>query len=104
MKAYDIVITGPAEQDLREITDDIVKKHKETTFTQKAIDKIGDAINNLDKIPFSHSLVSDEKLVTTGIRKIIIDRYVVFFIASEKDKTVSVVRILNLRRQWANLL
>ena len=104
MKGYDIIITEPAEQDLREITDDIVKEHKETLFTQKTINNIADVIYNLDAIPFSNALVSDEKLVTTGIRKLMIGRYIVFYIASEKDKTVSVVRILNFRRNWDNLL
>lgn len=104
MKAYDIIITGPGEQDLREITDDIVKKREEKLFALKEINKIGDAIYNLDNIPFSNSLVSDERLVTTGIRKIIIDKYIIFYIASEKDKTVSIIRILSLRRNWADLL
>lgn len=102
MKDYDIIISAPADQDLREISGDIVKKHPEKW--QKEINNIGATIHNLDKIPFSNALVSDERLVTAGIRKVLIDKYIVFYIASEKDKTVSVIRILNLRRNWANLL
>ena len=104
MKGYDIIITGPAEQDLYEIKGDMVGRHQKREFTEKAISAIGDIIDNLATTPFNNALVSDEKLVTTGIRKVIIDNYIVFYIASEKDKTVSVVRILNSRRYWANLL
>lgn len=102
MKAYDISITAPAEQDLREIAEYSVKKNKEKPL--KKVNSIGDAIYNLDKVPFSNSLVSDERLVTAGIRKVILDNHIIFYIASEKDKTVSVIRILNLCRNWAQLL
>ncbi len=104
MKGYDIIITGPAEQDLCEITDEMVGRHQKIAFTEKAISAIGDIIDKLATTPFNNALVSDEKLVTTGIRKVIIDNYIIFYIASEKDKTVSVVRILNFRRNWDNLL
>jgi len=104
VKDYDIIITGAAEQDLIEITNYIIKKHGETPFARKVINKIGDAISNLEKLPFNHALVNDEKLVTTGIRKVMIDNYIVFYIASEKDKTVSIVRVLNIRRNWDDLL
>ena len=104
MKGYDIIVTGPAEQDLREITDDMVGKNDEMPCIEKAISAIGDIIGNLANTPFNNALVSDEKLVTTGIRKMMIDNYIIFYIASEKDKTVSVVRILNFRRYWTNLL
>jgi len=104
VKGYDIIITGPAEEDLCEIKGDMVREHQERSYTERAIIAIGDIIGNLAKNPFDHALVSDEKLVTTGIRKVMIDNYIVFYIASEKDKTVSVVRILNFRRNWDNLL
>jgi plasmid stabilization system protein ParE len=102
VKDYDIIITVPAEQDLREIIGDIVRKHQETPLQE--INNIRDKIYALDTTPFSNTLVSDERLVTTGIRKIIIDEYIIFYIASEKDKTVSVIRVLRLHRQWENLL
>ena len=104
MNGYDVIITGPAEEDLSVITNDMVRKHEEMPCIEKVIRAIGDIIGNLAKNPFNHALVSDEKLVTTGIRKVMIDNYIVFYIASEKDKTVSVIRILNFRRYWDKLL
>lgn len=100
---YNVVLTEPAEQDLGEITGDIFKKHGKS-FNQKLINRINDIINSLQKIPFNNMLVSDERLVTTGIRTVTIDNYLIFYIASEKDKTVSIVRILSFRRNWAHLL
>lgn len=104
MKEYSVFITAPGEQDLHEITQDIVNKYKGTPLAGKTVKKLGDTISGLDKSPFRNVLVNDEKLVTAGVRKIIMDNYIVLYIASEKDKTVSVVRILNLRRNWADLL
>jgi toxin ParE1/3/4 len=104
VKGYDVIITGPAEEDLSGITCDIARKHLETPLAEKVISALGNIIGNLAETPFNHALVSDEKLVTTGIRRVMIHNYVVFYIASEKDKTVSVVRILNFHRYWENLL
>ena len=104
MNDYDVVITEVAQQDLREIIGAILKVFKNVLLAQKSITKIGLAISNLEKAPFGNYLVNDERLVTMGIRKLMIDKYIVFFIASEKDKSVSVVRIIHDQRYWVGLI
>ncbi|MEA4923705.1 MAG: type II toxin-antitoxin system RelE/ParE family toxin [Syntrophomonadaceae bacterium] len=101
---YDIVLTEPAHKDLIEITGDILKKHGQTSLAQKLVNQIADTIDDLEKTPFRHALVSDEKLVTNGVRTVMLDNQIVFYIASEQDKTVSIVRILDFRRNWDTLL
>ncbi len=68
MKSFDIVITQPAEEDLQDIADYIAKELKEPSLAEKFIEKIGNAILDLEKIPLRNALVSDEKLATQGFR------------------------------------
>ncbi len=104
MKRYDIVITQPAEEDLQEIADYISKELMEPKLARKLIARIGEAITCLEEMPFRHALVSDEKLAAQGFRKLIIDNYIVFYIVSEKEHIITVVRILYGRRDWVNLI
>jgi plasmid stabilization system protein ParE len=101
---YNIVLTEPAEQDLIEITGDIFKKHGKSSLAQKLMNQFAITIDDLEQTPFNHALVSDEKLVTNGVRTIMMDQHIVFYIASEKDKTVSIVRVLDFRRNWDTML
>ncbi|MFA7076947.1 MAG: type II toxin-antitoxin system RelE/ParE family toxin [Syntrophomonas sp.] len=106
MKEYDVIITEAAQQDLREIMETIIKVVKEASASQvqNLINQMELAILSLEKAPFGNSLVSDERLVTMGIRKMMIDKYIVLYIASEKDKSAAVVRILHDQRHWNDLI
>lgn len=104
MKAYHLAITEPAEADLKEITDYIAKELLEPSTAQHLITKISEAIFELEQMPKRYALVDDERLANQGIRKLVVDNYIVFYIVSEKNQSVSVIRILYGRRDWHNLL
>jgi len=104
MSRYSVEITEPAENDLCEIGYYIAKELLEPNIAQKVVDKIGNAIIKLEELPLRNALVADERLALQGIRKIMIDNYIVFYIVTEKHKKVTIVRILYGRRDWINLL
>lgn len=104
MSKFKILITEPAGKDLRELMELFIKVRKDKVLTQHLLADLEKAQTDLALRPFGYALVNDEKLVTAGIRKLWIDNYIVFFIASEKDKTVSLLRILLAQRDWADLL
>jgi toxin ParE1/3/4 len=104
MDRYSIDITEPAETDLIEIGNYIASELLEPSIAQKVVGKIGEAILALEELPFRNALVVDEKLAFQGIRKIIVENYIVFYIVTEGSKTVTVVRILYSKRDWINLL
>jgi toxin ParE1/3/4 len=104
MDRYSIEITEPAEIDLSEIGFYIAKELLEPSIAQKVVDQIGEAILKLEEFPFRNALVADEKLATQGIRKIIVENYLVFYIVAEESKRVTIVRILYGRRDWLNML
>lgn len=104
MNNYHIDITEPAENDLREIGHYISRELLEPVIANKVVEKIGDAILTLEELPLRNSLVTDEKLSKRGIRKLLIDNYIVFYVVSEQLRTVIIIRILYSRRDWLNLI
>jgi addiction module RelE/StbE family toxin len=104
MKNYKILMTQPARDDLKGIATYIVNKLSEPSIAKKLVGKIKEAVMSLSVMPTRHSLVADEKLAIQGIRKIMVDNYIVFYVVFDKDSTVTVLRILYGRRDWHNLL
>ncbi|SPF46518.1 Addiction module toxin, RelE/StbE family (fragment) [Candidatus Desulfosporosinus infrequens] len=68
------------------------------------MDKISDEALSLEEMPQRNALVADERLSTAGIRKLLVDNYIIFYVISEKEKTVMIIRILYGRRDWLTLL
>jgi toxin ParE1/3/4 len=104
MSAYDIQITEPAEKDLYEIGVYISKELLDPGTAKKVISRIAKVINSLEDMPLRNALVEDERLAYKGIRKIMVDNYIIFYIVTEESKTVTIIRILYGRRDWMNLL
>lgn len=104
MSSYDIDITKPAEKDLHEIGRYISEELLKPDKAVKVVDKIADEIFKLEEMPFRNAIVDDDKLASQGIRKFIIDNYIVFYVVNEEKKRVTVVRILYNRRDWINIL
>ncbi|MCF6094364.1 type II toxin-antitoxin system RelE/ParE family toxin [Microaerobacter geothermalis] len=104
MSAYIIQITEPAEKDLFEIGSYISKELLEPETAKKVISKIAKGIYSLEELPLRNALVTDERLAQKGIRKIMVDNYIVFYIVNEESKTVTIIRILYGRRDWLNIL
>lgn len=104
MKGFKVLMSQPAADDLKNIAAYIANELREPAIAKKLVDKIKEVVMSLSEMPARHSLVADEKLANQGIRKIMVDNYIVFYIVSKKYETVTVVRILYSRRDWSSLL
>jgi len=104
MKSFNIVITSPAEDDLQGIADYISNELRDFSAARNVLSKIGIAVFDLELLPTRNALVKDERLALIGIRMLVVASYIVFYIVSEKNETVTIVRILYSRRDWLNLL
>jgi plasmid stabilization system protein ParE len=104
MKYYNVLITEPAEADLRGIAEYIALGLKEPLTAQNLIVKIGEAILELEKMPFRYPLVNNERLASQGIRMLLVDNYIVFYIVSERNDSVTIIRILYGKREWSKIL
>jgi len=91
--------------DLSEIRRYIATVLLESAAAKNVVDKISEAILSLDELPLRHALFADVRLASSGIRKIMIDNYIVFYLVNEEQKIVTIVRILyGSRRDWINLI
>ncbi|TCL74161.1 addiction module RelE/StbE family toxin [Hydrogenispora ethanolica] len=104
MKSYRIFMTQPAVNDLRGISDYIANDLREPSLAKKLVGKIKEAVLSLGELPARHALTADENLAAQGIRWLTVDHYLIFYVVSEKKKTVTVIRILYAKRDWINLL
>lgn len=104
MSMYDIQITEPAEKDFYEIGAYISKELLEPETAKKVISTIAKGINSLEGMPLRNAIVADDRLAYKGIRKIMVDNYIIFYIVTEEINVVTIVRILYSRRDWMNLL
>ncbi len=104
MKQYKVLMTEPAVDDLQEIVQYISDELFEPVIAKKLVGKIKEAVMSLDKLPTRHALVADERLAMQEIRKLIVENYIAFYMISEKDETVTIIRILYSRRDWEHLL
>ncbi len=104
MSSYTIEITEPAEQDLHEIGRYIAIELVEPAVAKRVIEKLAEAILKLEELPLRNALVADEALALQGMRKMLVDNYIIFYVVSEEQRKVTVVRILYSRRDWINLI
>ncbi len=104
MKIYTVVISEIAETDLREIVQYIAFERLEPFNASQLLSRIQEAILELEKMPYRFALVRDERLAFRGIRMLSVDNHIVFYIVSEMNDSVTIVRILYGRREWRQLL
>lgn len=104
MDNYQVIMTRVAVVDLKEISSYIAADLKEPQIAKKLVEKIEESVMSLALFPLRHNLVSDEHLAVRGFRSIMVDSYLIFYMVSEKDITVIVVRILYGKRNWRHLL
>lgn len=97
-------MTHTATEDLKRIAATIANELQELSTAKKLVRNIKEAVLSLEQMPTRYSLLRDANLAIQGIRKLIIDHYIVFYIVSEKVSSVTIIRILDCRRDWANLL
>lgn len=94
----------PAVIDLKQIARYVSKELREPLIAQKLVGRIKETVMSLSNLPTRHALVEDKRLAILGIRKLTVDNYIIFYIVSENDSTVTIVRVLYGRRNWLNLL
>ncbi len=104
MISYQVEITNPAETDLQGIVAYIAKELREPITVKRMVATIGEAILDLEQLPLRNALVGDDRLANKGMRLLIVDSYIVFYVVHEKDLKVIIVRILYGKREWTNIL
>jgi plasmid stabilization system protein ParE len=102
--SYDIHITSTAERDLIRAADHIEFNLKNPKAADDLLDEAEKQINSLSDFPEKFRLVDDPVLASWGIRFVIVKGYLAFYIISEGDNRVIVVRFLFQKSNWNAIL
>ena len=102
--SYDIHITRKAEADINEAADTIEFTLFNPTAADDLIDEAERKINALSPFPEMHPVVDDPVLKSWGIRFTVVDHYLAFYVISESDHIIHIVRFLYQRRDWIAIL
>jgi len=101
---YGIHITEKAEHDLTEAADYIEFNLLNPEAADGLLDKADQEINKLVFMPEKHQLVNDPVLASWGIRMIVVNNYLAFYVIDEGTKTVHILRFLYEKRNWISIL
>ena len=104
MGTYSVEMTDSAVSDLREIYDYIKRHLFEPDTAARQRERIKAAILGLSFMPQRHSLVSDGYLREQGVRFCPVDNYLIFYVVSDIERKVIVLRVLYSRRDWQIIL
>ena len=101
---YTIHITQTAENDLRESLNYIEKVLFNPQAATDLLDETEEQIHALASFPAKYPLVDDLFLNAQGIRFVPVKNYLVFYVVSESNKVIHIVRFLYARRNWLSIL
>lgn len=91
---YKIKITQQAETDIRNIYEYISFCLKSPEIAKGQIKRIKDRIFGLDEMPQRFKVYELDPWSERGLRSMIVDNYLVFYIADSSTKTVTVIRVI----------
>ncbi len=101
---YKIIITEKAMNDIWDTSSYISNDLLQPLAAERLIEKFQTTIASLSQTPTRHELVKDEEISRKSIRKIFVDKYIIFYIINDFDLVVAVIRVLYSKRDWINLI
>ena len=102
--SYGIHITRTAERDLNSAVDYIEFVLLNPQAADALLDEAEMKIGELSTFPERFSLVDDPVLKAWGIRFTLVKNYIAFYVVSEENRTIYIVRFLYGKRDWVTIL
>lgn len=102
--SYGIHITRAAERDLNSAVDYIEFVLLNPQVADALLDEAEMKIGELSIFPERFSLVDDPVLKAWGIRFTLVKNYIAFYVVSEENRTIYIVRFLYGKRDWVTIL
>ena len=101
---YKVVPSERARKDILDIIGYITSELDSPEAARKLLIALYKEMNSLDTMPKRFAFVSDERLAQMGIRSIPVKNYIIFYTVDEQKKSVTIIRVMYSKRDWANLL
>ena len=91
---FDVQISEQADNDLRGIFEYIAFELLAPENAAGQLDRLEEAISNLDHMPEKYRLYEREPWRSRGLRVFPVDNYLVFYIPDTETKIVTVIRVM----------
>ena len=101
---WHVEIAAQAENDITEIYWYIAYTLLEPGIAWNQIERIRKNINKLSNMPERFPIIDEEPWKSRGVRRLIIDNYVAFYVLDAELNTVKVIRVLYARRNFIEIL
>jgi len=101
---YFIHITKQAEHDMDDAAAYIAYMLLNPQAAYNLLARVRADVAALADFPQRNALVEDSILASCGIRFIVINNYLAFYIISEDNVTVHIIRFLYSKRNWVHIL
>ena len=101
---YRIRLTIAATQDMDSIFAYIAEESKSVSTAYSIIEKLRQAIFNLEDFPFIFSLIDEEPWKTRGFRKAIVDNYLIIYGVDDLSASVIIYKVVSSRRDIETVL
>lgn len=98
MKEYEVKITKMAYGHMQEIVRYISNELFSPKAAETLLGKFHETINGLSTMPERYSLVDEEPWKSEGIRKIIVENFILYFWIDEVNSKIQVLGIIYGRR------
>lgn len=102
--SYKVSISHEAEEDLRGIYAYIAFNLLSLKNAQGQIHRLEKAIVSLDALPLRHRLVSFEPWKGRGLRFMLCDSFIIFYVVQEEKQEVLISRVLYGKRNLVDVL
>ena len=93
MSKYKVLLTPEFQQEIRDIHSYIANTLLVPETAAKQVVRIMDVVKSLDEMPERYSLYEKEPWRSRGLRKVVIDNYVVFYYVNKKVNEVAVFNV-----------
>lgn len=101
MKNYKINLLQSALDDLEEIVLFISSDNKNRAIIWK--NELMKNINNLSLFPEMGTLVPDKQISSIGFRMFLVGNYIVFYVIFEQQEEITILRVLNAKRDYPRM-
>lgn len=101
---YTVYLTEAADTDLKKAVDYIDRILLNPKAADDLLDMAEKQINALAGFPEKYSLAADPVLRAWGVRYTAVNDYLAFYVVSEEEKRIYIVRFLHSRQNWAAIL
>ena len=101
---YKVIITEPAEKDMQSAVSYIADTLGNKIAAANLLDAADKAVLSLSDFPERNPLVRDALLAANGFRMQRINNYLAFYVINSETQTVSILRVIHSRRDWASIL